>query len=228
VAADVRALLFDFDGLLVDTEWPAFKSWQSVYAAHGVELELARWTPLVGTLGHPFDPLTHLAELVGAPLDEADVLRRRSEHERALLTATTLRPGAGDYLAEARRRGLLCAIVTSNDGAWVLEHLHRLHVAELFALIEAADGDVARAKPAPALYLDAMARLEVGPGEVIVFEDSPNGVAAAKAAGAFCVAVPGPVTEGLDLSAADLRIGSMAELPLGAVIDAAQRSPAAG
>jgi HAD superfamily hydrolase (TIGR01509 family) len=216
----VRALLFDFDGLLVDTETPVLESWRSVYASHGAELPLERWAPVVGTVGHPFDPLAHLAELVGEPIDEAAVLRRRGERERELLAGAGLRPGVAGYLTDARRLGLRSAIVTSNRRGWVSEHLQRLRVGDHFVLIEAADGDATRAKPAPTLYLAAMARLGVAPAEVVVFEDSPNGIAAAKAAGACCVAVPNAVTAPLDLSAADMLLPSMADLTLSHVLAA--------
>jgi HAD superfamily hydrolase (TIGR01509 family) len=225
VGRRAAALLFDFDGLLVDTEVPAFEAWQSVYAAHNVALTLECWAPVVGTLGHPFDPFAHLAELVGEPLDRADILALRDEREAELLAATGLRPGVEDYLHDAERLGLRRAVVTSNNRGWVRAHLQRLGVERHFALIEAADGDASRAKPRPTLYLDALARLAVNPDEVIVFEDSPNGVAAAKSAGAFCVAVPNAITAPLDLSAADLLLGSMADMPLAEVLSRAAQGP---
>ena len=117
-------------------------------------------------------------------------------------------------LEGARERGLATAIVSSSSRDWIDRHLRRLERAEHFDAIVAADHDTARAKPAPTLYLEALERLALGPEEAIAFEDSPNGIAAAKAAGIFTVAVPNGVTAALGLDEADVLVDSLAELPL--------------
>ena len=106
------------------------------------------------------------------------------------------------------------AIVSSAGEAWVLAHVRRLGVEHVWHSITCANGDVGRAKPAPDLYLEALAGLGLSPGEAIAFEDSLHGVQAAKAAGLFCVAVPNPVTASLALDEADLVVESLADLPL--------------
>jgi putative hydrolase of the HAD superfamily len=125
-----------------------------------------------------------------------------------------VRAGIGAYLAEARELGLEVGIVSSSTRAWVEGNLPRLALADGWACICCADGDRDRCKPSPALYLEALELLGVGAEEAIAIEDSPNGVAAAVAAGIFCVAVPNPVTGRLDLGAADLVVGSLEDLPL--------------
>jgi HAD superfamily hydrolase (TIGR01509 family) len=214
----VRGLLFDFDGLIVDTETPSMASWQEMYREHGHELPLEQWMTLVGTIGAPFDPYTHLEELAG-PLDRETVLQRRRDHELSLTDVEDLRPGILEYLEDARALGLKTAIVSSSTKDWINRHLARLERAEHFEAIVAADHDVSRAKPAPTLYLEALDRLELGPEEAIAFEDSPNGIKAAKAAGIFCVAVPNGVTATLGLDEADLVLDSLADLPLRALIE---------
>jgi putative hydrolase of the HAD superfamily len=209
----VRGLLFDFDGLLVDTETPSMASWQELYREHGHELPLEQWVTLVGTIGAPFDPYGHLEELAG-PLDRETVLERRRTYELSLTDIEELRPGVLDYLEEADRLGLKKAIVSSSTNDWIHRHLARLERAEHFDLVVAADHDTARAKPAPTLYLEALERLELAPAEAIAFEDSPNGIKAATAAGIFCVAIPNSVTVTLDFDEADLVLDSLAELPL--------------
>jgi HAD superfamily hydrolase (TIGR01509 family) len=213
----VRGLLFDFDGLIVDTETPSLASWQTLYREHGQELPLEQWITLVGTIGAPFDPYAHLVELAG-PLDREAVLERRRDHELSLSEVEELRPGVLDYLEEAERRGLRTAIVSSSTRDWIDRHLRRLERAEHFDAIVAADHDVVRAKPAPTLYLEALDVLGLALDEAIAFEDSPNGIKAAKAAGIFCVAVPNGVTAALGLDEADLVLGSLAELPLAELI----------
>ena len=208
----IRALLFDFDGLLVDTETTALASWQEIYREHGHELPLARWAAIVGTIGG-FDPYEHLVELAG-PLERDAILARQSERELALAEIEALRPGVLEYLEGAHALGLATAIVSSSSRTWIDRHLARLERAEQFDAIVTADGDRERAKPRPTLYLEALERLAVTAEEGIAFEDSPNGVRAAMAAGLFCVAVPNGVTLSLGLDEADLVVESLAELAL--------------
>jgi HAD superfamily hydrolase (TIGR01509 family) len=215
----VRALLFDFDGLILDTETPSFGSWRELYREHGQELTLERWSAAVGTIGG-FDPVAHLEELAG-PIDRDAVLPRRQARDLELCDVEELRPGVLDYLEEARRRGLSTAIVSSSSRSWVDRHLARLERSEHFDDIVTADGDVSRAKPLPVLYLEALERLGVRSDEAVAFEDSPNGVRAAKAAGIFCVAVPNGVTASLGLDEADLVVASLADLPFDRLLDLA-------
>jgi HAD superfamily hydrolase (TIGR01509 family) len=211
----VRAFLFDFDGLLLDTEFASRAGWQLLYRQHGHELPEDLWATLVGTTHAPWDPMEHLEELVGAPLEREALNDRRYAHEIALIEAEELRPGIADYLAAARERGLKRAIVSSSSRRWIDMHLERLEEAVGWDAICTADGDPVRAKPAPTLYLEALAALDVAAAEAVAFEDSPNGVLAAKAAGIFCVAVPNEVTRdlGLEDAGADLVLDSLAELP---------------
>jgi HAD superfamily hydrolase (TIGR01509 family) len=213
----IRALLFDFDGLILDTETPSFASWQGVYREHGQELPLERWAAIVGTIGG-FEPLDYLEELHG-PIDREAVQARRKEHEISLLEIEELRPGVLDYLEDARRVGLKTAIVSSSTQQWVNRHLARLEQVEHFDEIVTADLDQERAKPRPTLYREALERLGVSSHEAIAFEDSPNGVKAAKAAGIFTVAVPNGVTASLGLDEADLVLESLAERPLRELLD---------
>jgi HAD superfamily hydrolase (TIGR01509 family) len=222
----IRGLLFDFDGLLVDTETPSRLVWEELYREHGHELPQDRWATLIGTIGAPFDPLGHLEELVGRRLDEQALTRRRRAREYELTDLEVLRPGVEEYFAEAERLGLRTAVVSSSDDDWIARHLGRLGRLEGLDAIVAANGDTARAKPRPDLYLDALVRLDLEPGEAIAFEDSPNGVTAAKAAGLFCIAVPNPITATLALDHADLVLESLADLTLPELIERLDGAPA--
>ena len=209
----VRALLFDFDGLIVDTESTSLAAWRWLYAEHGQELSLDHWSAGIGTVG-AFDPLAHLESLVGSPLDRDVLDAQRFEHELMLVEAEQLRPGIAQYLADAAALGLRKAIVSSAPRWWIDRNLGRLERLYGWDAIVTADGDTVRAKPSPALYLEALDALSLSPGEAIALEDSPNGVRAAKAAGLYCVAVPNAVTAGLGLDEADLVVDSLASLPL--------------
>ena len=215
----IRGLLFDFDGLLVDTESPSRLAFEELYRDHGHELPLDRWATLIGTIGAPFDPVGHLEELVGRPLDRDQIARERREREHGLADLEDLRPGVEEYFSEAERLGLKTAVVSSSDTAWIERHLGRLGRLEGLDAIVAANGDTSRAKPRPDLYLEALERLGLEPAEAIAFEDSPNGIRAAKAAGVACVAVPGPTTLTLALDEADLVLDSLADVPLAELLE---------
>jgi len=208
----VRAFLFDFDGLIVDTEVPSRAGWEHVYREHGHELPPEKWALVVGTVG-TWDPMAHLEDLVGSPLERERITERRREHEFALADAEELRPGIAEYFAEAERLGLKRAIVSSADRRWIDRHLARLEQEVGWDAIVTADHDPVRAKPSPELYLEALELLGVAADEAVAFEDSPNGVRAARAAGIFCVAVPNEVTRELGLDEADLLVDSLADLP---------------
>jgi len=210
----IRGLLFDFDGLLIDTETPSRLAYEELYREHGHELPLDKWATLVGTIGAPFDPDAHLEELVGQPLDREGMARRLRAREHELCDLEDLRPGIEAYLAEADRLGLETAIVSSSTREWISRHLRRLGRVRGWDAIIAADGDTARAKPQPALYLEALSALGLQACEAIAFEDSLNGIRAAKGAGIFCVAVPNSITQTFALDEADLLLGSLEELPL--------------
>jgi HAD superfamily hydrolase (TIGR01509 family) len=137
----------------------------------------------------------------------------KRQRVRELNQRQGLRPGVEKYLRDARRLGLRVGIASSSDSTWVRGHLERLGVVGCFSCITCAEHTNAH-KPDPAPYLAALRNLDARPEEAIAFEDSPNGIAAATAAGIFCVAVPNPVTCNLNLAAADLCVESLAAMPL--------------
>jgi HAD superfamily hydrolase (TIGR01509 family) len=209
----IRALLFDFDGLLVDTESPSYAAWADVYREHGHELTLETWSAAIGTL-EGFNPFEDLEGRLGHPLDRETVDAARRAAEDAATELEELRDGVADYLHEAERLGLARAIVSSSGHKWINRHLGRLDLLEGWSCIVAANGDASRAKPRPTLYLEALDRLGVSAEQAIAFEDSPNGITAARAAEIYVVAVPNPTTASLDVTHADLVLRSLDEVPL--------------
>jgi HAD superfamily hydrolase (TIGR01509 family) len=207
----IEALIFDFDGLIVDTETPAFESWRTIYREYGVELPLEVWQHAIGT--NSFDTYAYLEQLVGRPLDRAAVMELRMRRKRELSANQPLLQGVEQIITDARKMGLKLAVASSSDRAWVVGWLERHNLRRWFTCVLTAD-DVERVKPDPALFLAAAACLGVAPAACVVFEDSANGILAAKAAGMRVVAVPGPITRQLVLPPADLTIGSLDELPL--------------
>ncbi len=209
----IRAFLFDFDGLILDTETASRAGWQRLYREHGHELPPEKWSLMVGTVGG-WDPWAHLEELTGGPLDRDSLNERRFAHELSLIEAEELRPGISDYLAAAARHGLKRAIVSSASRRWIDMHLARLERDVGWDAIVTADHDEERAKPSPTLYLEALERLGVEAADAVAFEDSPNGALGAKRAGIYVVGIPNAVTRDLDLDGtADLVVASLADLP---------------
>jgi HAD superfamily hydrolase (TIGR01509 family) len=212
----MKLIVFDFDGLILDTEAPVYDAWQEIYGEHGCTLPFEKWAECIGT-ADVFDPCTDLQELVTRTLD-ADALNLRHRlRTDALIAQQPVLPGVREYVAEARELGITLGVASSSSPGWVDGHLRRLGLREAFSVIRCA-GDVPRVKPDPALYLAVLQVTGIRAHEAVALEDSPNGVLAAKRAGLSCVAVPNPLTARLDLSAADLRLASLADLPLSALL----------
>ena len=221
----IKALVFDFDGLILDTEVPAYQAWAEIYREHGVELSLERWLDYIGREGGWFDAYAHLEELARRPIDRDAIKVRRAARRDELVAANQLLAGVVDLFKEAKRRGMKVGIASSSRRDWVCGHLERLAFMEGWDAIACFD-DVGVAKPKPDLYLRAVELLGVAPHEAVALEDSPNGIAAAKAAGLWCVAVPGALTENLDLGSADVRLPSLAGTALDDLLERLGRTRA--
>lgn len=218
----ISALVFDFDGLILDTETPEFRAWQEIYTAHGCSLSLETWAVAIGTVG-AFDPYAELERRLGRPIDREAVGESRRRRISELIALEEVRPGVRAYLEDARRRGMRLAVASSSSRDWVAGHLARLGIIEHFDCLRCSD-DVREVKPSPELYLSVLKALGVGAGEAVALEDSPNGVLAAKRAGIFCVAVPNALTRQLPLDHADLTLSSLLDLPLEDLIARVTRS----
>jgi HAD superfamily hydrolase (TIGR01509 family) len=209
----IRALIFDFDGTLLDTESPDMLAWQSVFEEHEVALSLDLWYQSVGRAPGSFDVYAHLETLIARPVVRDEIHARYRARFLELLALEKLREGVEHWLADASRLDLDLAIASSSPRAWVTGHLEAFGLLDRFRVIRNRD-DVAHAKPAPDLYLSALDGLGLQASEAIAIEDSPNGSVAAKAAGLYVVAVPNAVTRQLRFDQADLVLDSLAELSL--------------
>jgi HAD superfamily hydrolase (TIGR01509 family) len=212
----VAAVVLDFDGLIVDTETPIFEAWLGAYERRGRTLGLAEWQHALGTHGG-FDPLAHLESLVGPGFDREAVAREVKEASARGCEGRPLLPGVERLLREARRLGLARAVASSSSCSWVEGWLLRHRVRPLIDVVVGRD-DVQRVKPDPELFLLAAGRLGVSPARCLVFEDSPNGMRAALAAGMRCVAVPTGLTRSLSRPEVDLVLDSLAARPLAAIV----------
>lgn len=215
--ATIKAVIFDFDGLIVDTELPEFQSWSEVYQSFGQVLDLETWSAGIGTR-NGFDPYEFLEQLTGQPVDKGAIRAIRGPRYTELLQHVTLLDGVETWLHDARDLELQVGLASSSDADWVAGQLDRCGVKHRFDTIRCAGGDL-KAKPEPDLYLQVLSDFGLSETEAIALEDSPNGVAAAKAAGLYCIAVPNQITAILDLSHADLILRSLTELSVAQLLN---------
>ena len=209
----IKAIVFDFDGLILDTETFYYKAWQAIYRDHGVDLPLSTWLPLVGDASQNFDIDLRIAELTGKPVDRAELRKRHRAIFLEMLEGVAPMPGVEDYLCAAKRLGIRVGIASGSRRSWVLDRLDQIGLVDHFETIVCRD-DVGSAKPDPASYLAAVKNLGTTVDQAFALEDSLTGVAAAKSAGLFCVAVPGPMTKNLSFHNADMRLESLVDMPL--------------
>jgi HAD superfamily hydrolase (TIGR01509 family) len=214
------ALVFDFDGLVLDTESAEYESVRSIYRDHGQDLPLEAWLPVVGTV-HDIDWVGDLEGLTGLRLDRRDLVRLRRRRAALQVEHEHPRPGVVAALDAADRLGVPCAIASNAPRRWIDGHLDRLGLAARFAAIRAVD-DVAEGKPAPDVYLAACAAVGADPARSIAFEDSPVGARAALAAGMTCVAVPSPLTRHLEFPAGVHRVASLEDVDVDALLTGAR------
>jgi HAD superfamily hydrolase (TIGR01509 family) len=213
------ALLFDFDGVVVDTEVPTYQSWRDTYAEYGVDLALEDWLPAVGSgssVSGAFDAVAHLERLIGRTVDREAVVAARSRRKAELYVRASLLPGVRELLGEARARGLKTAIVTRNREDRVVAQCRAVGLEHAWDALVCANEEPTRDKAE--LYRQALSVLGVDASEALAFEDSPAGVRAAKEAGVLCVAIPSEVTRGVAFDEADVVLPSLAGRSLDEIV----------
>lgn len=205
----IRAVIFDFDGLILDTETPLIDAYADVHLAHGVAFDRALFIRSVGHAEYAFDPWHGFSPHA----DRAALEVERRERKEALLEQQRLLPGVLPLLDDARRLGLRIGLASNSEHAWVEPHLARLGLLDRFEFLACRE-DALSPKPEPDLYRLVLNRFGLRGIEAIAFEDSHTGSLAAKRANLWTVAVPGPSTAHHDLSHADLLVNSLAAVHL--------------
>ena len=213
----LRAIIFDFDGVILDTETPLFDAWARTFEHFGVDpIEESRWVDSLGR--HEDDiamlkPIELLEAALGRPVNPSEVQRVRRRFRDEILDKLPIQPGVDELLESAAELDLQVAIASSSPNDWIERHLEPRGWMHRFPIVACA-GNGVPGKPNPAVYLEATRRLNVAPGRCLALEDSPHGTAAAKGAGAICVAVPTPLSKSLDFSQADMILDSIVEVDL--------------
>jgi HAD superfamily hydrolase (TIGR01509 family) len=209
----IRAVVFDFDGLILDTEVPVYEAWVHAFETYGCgPITMDEWAKEIGTNG-ALDLVAMMRERATKPFDEDEMHELRRIRREELQALEEVRPGVVQWLDDADAHGLQLAIASSSPTDWVEHHLDLLGLRSRFQFLACFGTDIA-AKPEPDSYQAACRALGVEPAEAIAVEDSPHGVTAAQRAGLRCVAVPNAITAQLDLSHADVVVRSLAEFSL--------------
>ncbi|WP_171686412.1 HAD family hydrolase [Paenibacillus planticolens] len=209
----LKAAIFDFDGLLLDTETPWYRVFKEVYASYALDLPLALWARHVGTSFETFNPYEYLKEHAKDPVDLEQIKSLLQMRYELRMENAQLRPGVLKILHKTRECGMKIAVASSSTHDWVSGYLKSFGMYSLFDEVVTAD-DVKKVKPDPELYKLAMHKLGVNAFETIAFEDSPNGLKAANAAGIRCIIVPNEVTKDLDFPPYERRLNSLLEFDI--------------
>jgi HAD superfamily hydrolase (TIGR01509 family) len=209
----IKAVVFDFDGTILDTETCEFEGLQTIYKEYGAELPIEVWGECIGTHANFFDAHEYLEKQIGKTLDRDMIKQKRSDLFKERIKTQLALPGVVEYLEAAKRLGLKIGLASSSTYEWVSSHLENLGLIDYFETIKTSN-DVEKVKPDPTLYLETVKALGVKPEETIAFEDSSNGAKAAKQAGLYCVVIPNAVTQHLAFEDLDLKLESLAELKL--------------
>jgi HAD superfamily hydrolase (TIGR01509 family) len=206
------AIVFDFDGLIVDTEGAGFVSWREVYERFGAELDLNDWSHATGYVDG-FDPALHLERLLGRRLDWSRIIPEREARNWELTLQAKTLPGIERLFEAARRHGLRIGVASNSGNGWVEEGLKRLGLRHFVEAVVTRDM-VMNPKPAPDVYLKTVQTLGIEPHRAVALEDSEPGCRAAKQAGMKAVAIPNKFSERQDFKAADLVVKSAEDLDL--------------
>jgi putative hydrolase of the HAD superfamily len=213
-----KAVIFDFDGLILDTETLHVEIFQEMFNDHGIEFPYTDWIEHIGTKSRftIFDLLER--ELVSVKVDRELLKALNQQKFSERVRVLEARPGVLEYLKAAKAEGLRIGLASSSNRKWVTEHLMNLDLIDYFETIRTAD-DVEFVKPDPALYKLAAEDLGVSPSECIAFEDSANGALAAVEAGLTCIIVPNHTTRDLEFPTVKHRLNSMSDVSFNQLLE---------
>lgn len=207
--AESQAVLFDFDGVILDTEWPIYQTWRDLFQREGHPLPPEVYVQCIGSDFNTWSPEKYLEQLTGKKFDwGTENATRQIEIVRAV---EALAPMTGAAEIATLTKDKATAVVSSSSHDWVDGWLGKLNLDPYFNTTVCRD-DVERIKPAPDLYLEAARRLDVNPRQCLVIEDSLNGMLSAQEAGMQVIAVPNRLTHMVDFSTADWKVASLSEL----------------
>ncbi len=209
----IKAVIFDFDGTILDTERAGTGAWQQLFERYGQTLPMDQWLPNIGRTDI-YLPAPHLIELANLDKTVEQIHQERRELRLEILADDGPMPGVLDRIAEAKKMGLKLGIASTSEARWLNYHLPRIGLLFDFEVVRGRSDVGGVGKPEPDVYLSACEGLRVEPADALALEDSVNGVIAARRAGMKVIAIPNPLTRHMDYSEADLVLHSMADMTL--------------
>lgn len=205
----IRAVIFDMDGVLVDSEPFHHRAYNAIFARYGVRIGKEEYSRVWTNGGIP---LARAVKQYRIPEDVETVKRRKDRvYLQFVEKEMKLRPGALSFLKRLKKGGFPLALATASRKSSVRKILRRFKLQKYFDVVLCSE-DVKRNKPAPDLYLKASERLGIPPGQCLVIEDALKGLLSAKAAGCVCIMVPNRYSRGADFSRADLVVNSFSRI----------------
>lgn len=208
----IKGIIFDFDGLIIDTETPQYRVFNDIFLDYDSELPLSIWQLEVGTAS-TFNSFDLLESQINRKVNQAELRKRTRMKIKSALEYAPIREGVIEFLNEAKKLNLKIGLASSSNYTWVSNHLKRVGLYHYFECIKTSD-DVDKVKPDPDLYIKTAKCLGLRPEQCLAFEDSANGAKAAKDAKMKCIVVPNEITSSMDFGEVEYRINSMSEKSL--------------
>ena len=208
---EAEAILFDFDGVILDTEWSIYESMRETFIENGHDLPLEEYVKCIGSDFNTWSPENMLEELTGKAFDWEAIGIARNKWIREEINKLDAMPGVRETVNLCQERKIPIAIVSSSNHSWVDGWLDKLGLLESFDHIIARE-DAPRIKPAPDLYAEAVKRIKLPASKSLVIEDSLNGMKSAHTVGCPVAAIPNRITQCIDFSAAEYQYPSLVEL----------------
>jgi len=209
----IKGLIFDFDGLILDTESAEVHIWEMVFQQFGLTFPLDRYMQHVGSAT---DNLFVQDIMHDLGMSAEQIRSAMDKFEQLFLvdgSFDTPREGVREFILSIKNAHLKLGIASNSYRPWVIGHLQNLHLSQYFDPICTRD-EVSNSKPDPEIYNLVLKKWNFTPQQVVAFEDSPTGVRAAKNAGIYCAAIPNPITAKMDISHADVIFNSFTEVDL--------------
>jgi HAD superfamily hydrolase (TIGR01509 family) len=214
----IDAVVFDFDGVIIDTETARYEVWRRIFQEHNQVLPREIWVKSIGRTEYFISPYDLLAQVSGKSID-TDMLRLYEKSmEEQYIAEKPLTAGLIERIDEARAAGGRFAIASSASRRYVQKHLTDRGIANLFDVLVCRD-DVSRHKPHPEPYLRAVELLDANIEYSFAVEDAPAGIEAAVSAGLFCVAVAGNMTRDMDQSRAHVIVETLEEFTFTSLVE---------
>ncbi|MEC0089432.1 HAD family hydrolase [Paenibacillus macquariensis] len=207
----IKALIFDFDGTIIDTETAWYIAFREAYMEYGVDLTRELYSQCIGTSLDGFNPYEYLITEKKLPIDQDSFRKSVDLRHTKLMELEKVRPGVLEYLEAAKDAGLRIGLASSSSMKWVGKYLDQLNIRHYFECIRTSD-HVTNVKPDPELYIQTLACLQVKADEAIAIEDSLHGARAAASAGMHCVVTPNEITGFMEFDSVFHRANSLSEV----------------